>query len=118
MRSVAGLALARPLAFGSALQLMARMAAPVVQLVTVAPDSDAAAGAGSAELVASTRRHEASVAVIATEAQARAFADAGFELFDGRTAGDRRAAAYRCRTFVCALPVSDAAALDALADDR
>ncbi|MDQ0892992.1 thioredoxin domain-containing protein [Agromyces ramosus] len=118
MRSVAGLALERPLAFGSALQLMARMAAPIVQLVTVVPDADVAAEPTIAELVASTRRHEASVAVIVTEAQARAFAGAGFELFEGRPAGDHRAAAYRCRTFVCALPVSDAAALDALAVER
>ena len=67
------------------------------------------------ELAAETRRHEASVAVIVTESQARAFADAGFELFEARTAMGGRSAAYRCRTFVCALPVTDAAALDGLA---
>ena len=35
MRSVAGVAVERPLAFGGALGLMARLAAPLVQLVTV-----------------------------------------------------------------------------------
>ena len=117
MRAVAGIALERPLAFGSALQLMARMAWPIVQLVTVVPDAgDTDAGdAGTEDLSARTRRHEASVATLVTESQARAFADAGFELFEARTAVDGVAAAYRCRTFVCALPVTDAAALDALA---
>jgi uncharacterized protein len=120
MGSVAGIALERPLAFGSALQLMARMASPVVQLVTVVPDaSGARAGhVGAGELTAATRRHEASVAAIVTESQARAFADAGFELFEARTSMGGDAAAYRCRTFVCALPVTDAPALDALAADE
>ena len=39
MRSVAGIAVERPLAFGGALELMARLASPLVQLVTVVPDS-------------------------------------------------------------------------------
>ncbi len=39
MRSVAGMALQRPLAFGGALAVMARLAAPLVQLVTVVPDA-------------------------------------------------------------------------------
>jgi uncharacterized protein YyaL (SSP411 family) len=125
MRSVAGIALDRPLAFGSALQLMARMASPIVQLVTVVPDTGGghaggtgAAGPTATELTAATRRHEASVAAIVTESQGRAFADAGFELFEARTAVGDDAAAYRCRTFVCALPVTDAAGLDALAADE
>jgi uncharacterized protein YyaL (SSP411 family) len=119
MRSVAGIALERPLAFGGALQLMARMAAPVVQLVTVVPDAghltEEAVAREQRELAAATRRHEASVTAIVTERQARAFAEAGFELFEGRPTIAGRGAAYRCETFVCALPVSDASALDALA---
>ena len=126
MRSVAGIALERPLAFGGALQLMSRIAAPVVQLVTVTPDAADAAHAGAdaaeaerrAALLAATRRHEASVAVVVTESQSRAFAAAGFELFEGRSAAAGRPAAYRCRTFVCALPVTDAHALEALVGDR
>ena len=51
---------------------------------------------------------------IVTETQARAFAAAGFELFEGRIAQGDAATAYRCRSFVCALPVHDAGALEAL----
>ena len=61
-----------------------------------------------------TRGHEASVTAIVTESQARAFADAGFELFEARGLAQGRAAAYRCREFVCAMPVVDADALGAL----
>ena len=122
MRRVSGAALDRPIAFGSALRLMGRFAAPVVQLVTVVPDDQRGAGetvglAGT-ELVRVTRRHEASVAAIVTEPQARAFAAAGFELFEGRGLSQRGAAAYRCREFVCAMPVGDAASLEALGRDR
>jgi uncharacterized protein YyaL (SSP411 family) len=123
MRSVAGVAVERPLAFGGALELMARLASPLVQLVTVMPDfpddgpeagADARADAGG--LRAASRRHAASVATIVTERQARAFAGAGFELFEGRTAQHDADTAYRCRSFVCALPVHEAGALEALVD--
>ncbi|GAA1820917.1 thioredoxin domain-containing protein [Agromyces neolithicus] len=123
MKRVAGAALARPIAFGSTLRLMARFVAPVVQLVTVVPDGVRATDAGepmTAEpatdgLVRATRAHEASVATIVTESQARAFSAAGFELFDARGLVQGRAAAYRCREFVCAMPVGDADALGAIA---
>jgi hypothetical protein len=103
----------RPIGFGGALELMARLAAPLVQLVTVVPDgaADRAAEAAADELVLASRRHAASVSTVVTESQARAFAEAGFELFAGRTARDGRAAAYRCRAFVCALPVASASEL-------
>ena len=116
MRGVAGIAVERPIAFGGSLGVMARLAAPLVQLVTVVPDdaSDELGDAGSAELRAATRRHAASVAAIVTETQARAFAAAGFELFEGRVAQGDATTAYRCRSFVCALPVHDAGALEAL----
>ncbi|WP_136707763.1 DUF255 domain-containing protein [Agromyces sp. H66] len=109
MRSVAGTAVERPIAFGGALAVMARLAAPLVQLVTVVPDDRAEEGVEPSEaLLDATRRHEASVATIVTESQARELAAAGFELFQGRTASDRRPTAYRCRAFVCALPVHGA----------
>ena len=38
MRGVAGIAIERPIAFGGSLGVMARLAAPLVQLVTVVPD--------------------------------------------------------------------------------
>ncbi|MRX45562.1 thioredoxin domain-containing protein [Agromyces kandeliae] len=121
MRMVAGIAPTRPIAFGGALGVMARLAAPLVQLVVIVPDGDdedsAPAGQArpAAELAGEARRQEASVTAIVTEAQAGALADAGFELFAGRSLRDGRAAAYRCRSFVCALPVTTAGELRRLA---
>ncbi|WP_448810731.1 thioredoxin domain-containing protein [Agromyces bauzanensis] len=117
MRSVAGIAVERPIAFGGALAVMTRLAAPLVQLVTVVPDSDRNADdeRSARALLEATRRHGASVATIVTERQARAFAAAGFELFEGRTAQADEPTAYRCRAFVCALPVRGADELAALA---
>lgn len=122
MRSVAGIAVERPIAFGGALALMARLDAPLVQLVTVVPDEGeideehvAENGAGGRHaLLAATRRHAASVSTIVTERQAAEFASAGFELFEGRTATTGTVTAYRCRSFVCSLPVHDDGALEAL----
>jgi uncharacterized protein YyaL (SSP411 family) len=113
MGSVAGVAIERPIAFGGALELMARLAAPLVQLVTVVPEHVAGRPVDTAadELVRASRRNAASVSTVVTGRQARAFAEAGFELFAGRTARDGRAAAYRCRAFVCALPVGSASEL-------
>lgn len=110
MASVAGIAVDRPLAFGGSLELMSRLAAPLVHLVTVVPDD---MGEDTA-LVAATRRHAASVATVVTERQAAEFADAGFELFEGRAAMGQAPTAYRCRAFICALPVNEPAALAAL----
>ncbi|WP_157428320.1 thioredoxin domain-containing protein [Agromyces salentinus] len=146
MRQVAGIAVQRPIAFGGALAMMARLGSPLVQLVTVVPDAAAAAPVVSSpepeadaevepavvsdpvlgeafrpafdptvELVDASRRHAASITAIVTDAQARAFAVAGFELFEGRASVDGEAAAYRCESFVCALPVRAAADLAALA---
>ncbi|WP_022889653.1 thioredoxin domain-containing protein [Agromyces italicus] len=116
MRQLAGAALERPIAFGAALELMTRFAAPVVQLVVVAPERDGAGRPrGGDELVGAAWRTETSITVIVTAAEAAAFADAGFELFAGRRLLEGRAAAYRCREFVCALPVADAPSLAALA---
>ncbi|KQZ07770.1 hypothetical protein ASD23_18470 [Agromyces sp. Root1464] len=117
MAAVAGIALERPIAFGGALALMARLAAPIVQLVTVVPEQgerEGGAEAGEHPLLAATRAHEASVVVIVDERQAREFADAGFTLFAERTARNGAAAAYRCEAFVCALPVEDPSMLGAL----
>lgn len=110
MRSVAGIAVQRPIAFGGALALMARMAAPLVQLVTVVPEE----GGVDVDLLTATRRHAASVSIIVSERQAEEFAAAGFELFEGRAATNASATAYRCRSFVCALPVNRVDDLEAL----
>ncbi|MFB9310770.1 hypothetical protein BJY17_003411 [Agromyces hippuratus] len=117
MASVAGIALERPLAFGGSLELMARLAAPVVQLVTVVPERVSADDGEASEepaLLAATRAHEASVAVIVDESQAREFAEAGFSLFEERTARNGAPVAYRCEAFVCALPVEDPSMLGSL----
>ncbi|MFC5791377.1 thioredoxin domain-containing protein [Agromyces tardus] len=114
MGSVAGIAVERPIAFGGALALMARLAAPLVQLVTVVADAGGRTPEDRA-LLEATRRHAASVVAIVTEQQAHEFAEAGFELFEGRSVQADAATAYRCEAFVCALPVHDAAALSAMA---
>ncbi|MFK4730027.1 DUF255 domain-containing protein [Agromyces mediolanus] len=127
MASVAGVAAARPIAFGGALAVMARLAAREVQLVAVVPERASDEGASpegkpdeglaraEASLLAEARRADVAVRAIVTERQARAFAEAGFELFAGRMALDGRATAYRCEHFVCALPVHDGRALAGLA---
>ncbi|NKF33574.1 thioredoxin domain-containing protein, partial [Pseudomonas sp. BGM005] len=68
------------------------------QLVVV---TDAPAGA----LASAARAAEADVVAIVAPAQARAFAEAGFELFEGK--GDAGELAFDCRSFVCRRPVSD-----------
>ena len=110
-------ALERPIAYGGVLGLLQRLTRPVIQLVTVMPDEvagtldDSEAQLAEARLVTATRTAPASVAVIVTELQARAFADAGFELFESRLCRDARAAAYLCRDFSCRLPTGDVGTL-------
>ncbi|MDQ2661490.1 MAG: thioredoxin domain-containing protein, partial [Actinomycetota bacterium] len=120
MEAVAGIATERPIAFGGALELMSKLASPLVQLVTVLPDGDGDGGVHGAgaqgEVAAATRRHAASVSTIVTERQAREFAAAGFELFEGRGVQSGAPTAYRCRSFVCALPVNSASELEALVE--
>ncbi|RZU66552.1 hypothetical protein EV379_2910 [Microterricola gilva] len=118
----------RPLAYGALLTLAARLQRPVVQLVSVvtsgvvtsavvtgavAADADADASRAGEALLDVALAASVAIAIVVTEAQAAAFADAGFELFAGRTARGR-AASYLCEQFVCRLPVTDAAALAAL----
>jgi uncharacterized protein YyaL (SSP411 family) len=109
------LAPTRPLAFGAALRLMSQLATPVEQLVIVSPDGDRGrdheADRDPTGLVAVARRHARGVVASVTAEQARAFADAGFELFAGRSSRDDLPTAYLCRDFVCRLPVTDPAAL-------
>jgi len=116
MASVSAIATDRPIAFGAALGVMARLRAPEVQLVVVAPDAPGQPDRGeSAALLEEARRQRAAVRAVVSPAQAEEFAAAGFELFAARAALAGRATAYRCERFVCALPVHDAGALAALA---
>ncbi|WP_308465693.1 thioredoxin domain-containing protein [Rathayibacter soli] len=73
------------------------------------------ADAASEELADLARRTTtADVTAVVTQQQASAFARAGFELFEARTAVDGRATGYYCRDFVCRLPTTDAGELATL----
>jgi len=121
MGVVAGLAPERPIAFGAALRVMSALGTPPEQLVIVSPDGvDAGTEPAPAAsgLLDAARRHSAGVVASVTTSQALAFANAGFELFAGRGAGGGTTTAYLCHDFVCALPVTDAAALRAVTNER
>ena len=94
MRTVAPVAVPRPVSFGASLALMSALASPMVQLVAV--------GSGTAD-VARTFAPAGGVTALVTTTQAAEFAAAGFELFEGRA----RDGAYLCRDFVCRLPITD-----------
>lgn len=95
-------AVAEPFAYGATLRVASGLAEGPRQLVVVTDDPHG-------PLAAAARAADADVVAVVSAAQARAFADAGFELFQGKdAAGD---AAYDCRAFVCRLPVHDAAAI-------
>jgi len=97
MARVADSAQRHPVSLGAALTVMARLADPVRHLVVV----------GGGELAAFARPR---AGIVVTPEQSRAFAEAGFELFEGRTAE----AAYVCEDFVCRLPVTTVSELAAL----
>jgi uncharacterized protein len=104
LEPVAPLAASRPISFGSALSALSTLAAPHRQLVVVSDDPDD-------DLATLARGWTGGVAVVVTPAQARAFADAGFDLFAARDAIDGLPTAYLCENFVCRLPVTDATVL-------
>jgi len=109
MELFAPLAVQRPIAFGAALGVMSALAADSTQLVVVAGEASHE-GEDVASVARAWQRSGALVAVVTSE-QSRAFAEAGFELFEGRTSRAGESTAYFCRDFVCALPVTDAASL-------
>jgi hypothetical protein len=89
MALVAEPAQRHPVSLGAALTVMGRLADPVRHLVVV----------GGGELAAFARPRGG---IVVTPDQSRAWAAAGFELFEGRSAE----AAYVCEDFVCRLPVT------------
>ena len=99
MVSVAPLAEERPMSFGAALGVMAALRSEPTQLVVVSTELD------EVTTFARTLRRTGAVSSVVTPDQARAFENAGFDLYAGRTAIDGRTTAYACREFVCALPV-------------
>ncbi|GAA2903005.1 thioredoxin domain-containing protein [Microbacterium esteraromaticum] len=91
-----GRALQHPLAYGTLLRVSATLAGPSRQVVAVTSRGGALADA--------VRAVDADVLAVVTPAQARAFADADFALFEGKHATD--GVAYDCRDFVCRLPTA------------
>ncbi len=96
-------ALSQPFAYGALLRVAAGLIEPPRQVVVVTSELDGA-------LAVAGRRAEADVVAVVTPEQARAFADAGLTLFEGK---DADGFAYDCRAFVCRLPVDDPAELTA-----
>lgn len=127
---VADAALDSPVAYGTTFSLLAELAAPSTQLLVVEPSiaealvedelSAAAAPAATevqsvvADLGARARRTLGPGVLVGVvdEDSAVALADAGFELFAGRTAVRGHATAYLCHDFVCRLPVTGVEELD------
>jgi hypothetical protein len=98
VRDHGGRGLEQPFAHGSLLRAAGGLIDPPRQIVVVTEEP-------TGSLADAARRVDADVAAVVTPAQARAFAAAGFELFDGKA--DAAARAYDCHAFVCRLPVSD-----------
>lgn len=94
-----GVAGDQPSAFGAALAVASRLAAPLEQLVVIGPGLESA-----------VRGWRRGPRADVTPDQSREWAAAGFGLFDSRTG----AGAYYCRSFVCALPVTTGPELEAL----
>ncbi len=103
VRAAAEVALSSPLAHGAILEVAVGLAAAPRQVVVV--------GEADAEIAEAARRVNADVVAIVSPAQAQAFAEAGFELFEGKVAQGGEATAYDCRAFACALPTTDTARL-------
>lgn len=96
--ALAGRSIEQPFAHGTLLRVAAGLAVPPRQVVVVTASRDGA-------LAGAARGADAEVVAIVTPDQTREFAEAGFELFEGKDTTVERA--YDCRAFVCRLPVSD-----------
>ncbi|WP_209561422.1 thioredoxin domain-containing protein [Frigoribacterium sp. PvP032] len=127
-------ALDSPVAYGTTFSLLAELAAPSTQLLVVEPSviSPAVVAQVEGELSAASAPAAPAVPAAAVDLGARArrtlgpgvlvgvvdedsavaLADAGFELFAGRTAVQGHATAYLCHDFVCRLPVTGVEELD------
>jgi uncharacterized protein YyaL (SSP411 family) len=111
LERIAPFVLSRPLSFGSALGAMSMLSVRLRQLVVVTADRDS-------PMSYLAKRWQGGLGVAVTPAQALAFAVAGFELFEVRVQIDNLETAYLCENFVCQLPVTHAAALEALLSSR
>ena len=111
LERIAPFVLSRPLSFGSALGAMSMLSVPLRQLVVVTADRDS-------PMSYLAKRWHGGLGVAVTPAQAKAFAAAGFELFEGRVQVDNLETAYLCENFICQLPITGAATLTALLSSR
>lgn len=102
VQAYAAPALEHPFGHGSLLAAAAGLVESPRQVVVVVDDRDG-------ELAAASRGVDADVVAVVTREQAGAFADAGFELFEGKDTVSELV--YDCRAFVCRLPTADPAAL-------
>lgn len=96
VESVAGLVAQDPLSFGAALQVAHATQGSVSHHVVIADRPDPLADAA--------RERTDGFAIAVTSAQAAAFADAGFALFEAKSAIGGAATLYACTEFVCELP--------------
>ncbi|MDZ5145569.1 thioredoxin domain-containing protein [Microbacterium testaceum] len=103
VRAAADVALSSPLAHGAILEVALGLVSAPRQVVVV--------GETDAEIADAARRVTADVVAVVSPAQAAAFAEAGFELFEGKVALGGEATAYDCRAFTCALPTTEGARL-------
>ena len=94
-------ALAEPTAHGALLRVAAQQAVAPHQVVVIADGDDA--------LTTAARSIPADITAQVTAEQARAFAEAGFTLFEGKTG--EQTTVYDCRDFACRLPVTDVSRL-------
>jgi uncharacterized protein YyaL (SSP411 family) len=101
-------AIDRPIAYGAALAVATRLVNPSEELIVVVPE-----GRGEGAIVDLAREWVAPgrTLAIVDDDQARAFAAAGFSVFEARTAQSGSATAYLCEGSVCKLPTSDPAQL-------
>ncbi|WP_300265864.1 DUF255 domain-containing protein [Microbacterium sp.] len=97
VREHAARAVAQPFAHGTLLLVAAGLATAPRQVVVVSEQRDGA-------LARAARQTDAEVVAVVSPAQAQAFADAGFDLFEGKSHAEL---AYDCRAFVCRLPTAD-----------
>lgn len=102
VRALAESSLAQPFAHGTLLRVAAGLVLPPRQVVAVTASPDTA-------LAKAARHVDAEVVAVVTTGQAGAFADEGFELFEGKHALTEQV--YDCRGFVCQLPTGDPAAV-------
>ncbi|GAB6858691.1 thioredoxin domain-containing protein [Microbacterium xylanilyticum] len=93
-------ALQHPFGYGALLRVAAGLIRPPRQIVAVTADA-------RGPLAEAARRADADVVAVFAPAQVRAFAAAGFTLFEERDA--TADVVHDCRGFVCRLPVSDPA---------